>query len=281
MAIWLLVAKCPGLRCFTDENLGWAVQSIDSASLGDREKLISAALGEIAAGGVGDAIEAAHALTRWSLRLLDVSGAGVMMVDDRGVLRSVMVSSEAVRGLEAVELDQGRGPCVESHRRVRAVIHADLDVADARWPEFGRQARAGGMRAAHAIPVVGGGAAIGVLNLFRASTGGLTDADSVLAQALADATGAASRQPLMAGTSVGAGQVTAVFAEAAIIERAKGMLAVRLQVDVDTAYAVLRRVALDHGRGVGDLAAAVVAGEITVVLPLSVEPLPGAATGRD
>jgi GAF domain-containing protein len=258
------------------------VQSIDSADFGDREQMISSAFGEIAAGQPGDVIEAAHALTRWSLRLLDVSGAGVMMVDDLGVLRSVVVSSDAVRGLEAVELDQGRGPCVESHRRARAVIHANFDVSDARWPEFGLQARVGGMRAGHAIPVVGRGTAIGVLNLFRASTGGLTDAESALAQALADAAGAAAsqqRSPVRA--PVGAEEVAVVFADAAIIERAKGMLGVRLQVDIGTAHAVLRRVARDRDLEVGELAAAVVTGDTTIALPLSVEPQPPAPAGRD
>jgi hypothetical protein len=255
------------------------VHSIHSASFDDREKMISCAFGEIAAGD-GDAIEAAHALTRWSLRLLDISGAGVMMADDRGVLRSVVVSSDAVRVLEAAELDQGCGPCVESHRRARVVIHADLDVSDTRWPQFGLQS--GGMRAAHAIPMLGGGTAVGVLNLFRASTGGLTDADAALAEALADAAGtAASQQPPSTRTPVGAEEVVAMFADAAIIERAKGMLAVRLHVEIDTAYAVLRRVARDHGQQVGELAAAVVAGSATIALPLFVEPQPPAATGLD
>ena len=261
------------------------MQSIDNASFGDREEMISCAFGEIAAGEVGDTIEAAHALTRWSLRLLDVCGAGVMMADDGGMLRSVMVSSDTVRVLEAAELDQGRGPCVESHRRARAVIHADLDVSDARWPQFGLQARAGGMRAAHAIPVLGGGGAIGVLNLFRASTGGLTDADAALAQALAEAAGTAvSQQRSPTRTPASAEQLAVLFADAAIIERAKGMLAVRLQVDVDMAYTVLRRVARDNDHAVGDLAAAVVTGSTAIALPLSVRPdelQPPAATGAD
>jgi len=251
----------------------------DRARSGDRERLISSALGEITAGGAGDVVEAAHALTRWSLRLLDVSGAGVMMADDRGVLRSMMVSSEAVQGLEAVELDLGRGPCVESHRQARPVIHPDLDVPDARWPEFAPQARASGLRAAHAIPMIDRGAAIGVLNLFRTSSGGLTDADAALAQALADAAGTAAAQKITA--PLGAPEVAAAFADAAITERAKGMLSVRLQVDIDTAFAVLRRVARDRGRRVGDLAADVVSGDTTVALPLSVEPQPPAASGRD
>ncbi|GAB7044285.1 GAF domain-containing protein [Catenuloplanes niger JCM 9533] len=231
------------------------------------------ALAEIAAGEHGDTIEAAHALTRWSLRLLDVRGVGVMMADDRGVLRSVVVSSDAVRVLEAAELDRGSGPCVESHRRARVVIHHDLDVPDDRWPEFGPQARAGGMRAAHAVPVRDGGTAIGVLNLFRASTGGLTAADAAVAQTLADAAGVAVSRP-PAERQASTGEIAAALADAAVIERAKGMLAVRLRVEIDTAFAVMRRLARDRGDGLGDLAAAVVAGSITVALPLSVDSRP-------
>ena len=77
------------------------MKGVDSGRLGDREQLIADAFVEIAAGGDGDVIEAACALASWSMRLLDVKGAGVMMADDRGVLRSVIVSSDAVRDLEA------------------------------------------------------------------------------------------------------------------------------------------------------------------------------------
>jgi hypothetical protein len=247
------------------------VPSIDNASSRDRDKMITLAFNEIIAGADGDVIEAAHALTRWSIRLLDVGGAGVMMADDRGVLRSVVVSSETVRALEAAELDRGRGPCVESHRRAFSVIHADHEVVDPRWPEFGSQLRAGGMRAAHAIPVLGAGTALGVLNLFRTSTGGLTDSEADLAHSLADAAGAAvSPRPSPARMPVRAEDLAGAVADAAIVERAKGMLSVRLQVGIDTTHAVLRRVAKDRGLTVGEVATAVVTGRTTVTLPLSV-----------
>ncbi len=83
--------------------------------------------------------------------------------------------------------------------------------------------------------------------------------------------------------AVHAEDLAATVADATIIERAKGMLAMRLQVDIDTAYTVLRRVAKDHGQAVGEAAAAVVTGTTTITLPLSVEadlPRP-AATGSD
>ena len=258
------------------------MNGIDSGSSGDREQLVAGAFVEIAAGGDGDAIEAAYALASWSMRLLDVKGAGVMMADDRGVLRSVIVSSDAVRDLEAAELDRGRGPCVESHRVARAVIHADAEVTDPRWPEFGPQARAAGMRAAHAIPVLGGDIAIGVLNLFRATPGGLSESDAVLAQQLADAAGTVVDQPRQStGTQVDAEALAAGFADAAVTERVNGILAVRLRVDIDTAHAVLRRVARERGCAVAELAAAVAAGTTTIALPLSVTPPPSDATGTN
>lgn len=254
------------------------MDSIDRPDTGDRARLVARALDEISAGSGGDMIEAVHALTRWSVRLLDVTGAGVMMADTRGVLRSMMVSSEAVRVLEAAELDSGRGPCVESHRSSREVIHPDVDIADTRWPEFGTHARAGGMRAAHAIPVHGGGAAIGVLNLFRSTVGGLGEIDARLAQSMADAAGTkVNETPRPADPE----SLTVAIGDAAIVERVKGMLAVRLGIDVDTAHAVLRRVAGDEGRTVVDLAAAVAAGTATVTLPLSLPPQRPGTTGTD
>jgi hypothetical protein len=249
---------------------------------GERERLVASALLEIAAGDDGGAIGAADALIRWSMRLLDVNGAGVMMVDDRGVLRSVMVSSDAVRALEADELDRGRGPCVESHRTASAVIHADVDVVDARWPQFGPSARAGGMRAAHAIPVLGGGTSIGVLNLFRATPGGLADPDTALAHALTGAVGDAMYPtPPSTGSRVGADHVAAAFADAAVIERAKGMLAVRLGIDIDTASAALHHAARDRHGGLGALAAEVVSGTASITLPLTATPPHSDATDTD
>lgn len=71
----------------------------------------------------------------------------------------------------------------------------------------------------------------------------------------------------------GADGLVSGLAEAALTERAKGMLMVRLRVDVDTAHGVLRRVARERGCGVGELADAVVAGTAAITLPLP--PVPG------
>jgi GAF domain-containing protein len=251
----------------------------DSGTSGDRERLVAQAVAEIGGGAGGDAIGAADALVRWSMRLLDVSGAGVMLADEHGRLRSFMVSSDAVRVLEAAELDRGSGPCVESHRTAAAVIHADVDVVDDRWPHFGPSAQAGGVRAAHAIPMLGGDTAIGVLNLFRATPGGLPEADGALATTLAGAVAETmSKSP--AGGRVRADELTTAVGDAAILERAKGMLAARLRIDIGTASSVLRHVARERGYPMGAVAAEVVAGTADITLPLSVTPPPD-ATGTD
>jgi hypothetical protein len=55
-----------------------------------------------------------------------------------------------------------------------------------------------------------------------------------------------------------------------MMERAIGMLAVRLAVDLETAAAVLRLVARDTRQPQPVLASAVISGEATIALPLSV-----------
>ncbi|GAA2567849.1 GAF and ANTAR domain-containing protein [Winogradskya consettensis] len=248
------------------------IVSIDNGAgpAGERGSLIGRAFGEIAAGREGDAMTAAHALTRWSMRLLDVEGAGVMMADHHGVLRTMVVSSEAIRVLEAAELQAGSGPCVESHRRSLSFFLLDTEVPDTRWPGFGAQARVAGMRAAHAVPVLHDNEAIGVLNLFRSAPGAFSESDTVLAWELADAASAAVSTRRSAPAGADAGQVRAAVAGAALVERATGMLAVRLRIDPDTAGGVLRLAATQAGRSPSDLASAVISGEASIVLPLPV-----------
>ncbi|GAA4465955.1 GAF and ANTAR domain-containing protein [Phytohabitans houttuyneae] len=266
-------------------KLGWIVQDVGGNSSGNRERMIAVAFDEIGAAERGDALEAAHALVRWSMRLLDVSGAGVMLTDDHGSLRSVIVTSDLVRALEAAELRDGRGPCVESHRTAAVVVHPDMQVADSRWLEFGVLAWSGGVRAVHAVPVVGEGAAIGVLNLFRMTPGGLSDVEAALAQALAGMAGTAvhRRAATRPGprTGLGGAELAAAIADAAIVQRATGMLAARLRIDIDTAHAVLQRVAADRDLNVGRLANSVVAGTATITLPLSIASRPPDAAGAD
>ena len=80
---------------------------------------------------------------------------------------------------------------------------------------------------------------------------------------------------------MGGAELAAAIADAAIVQRATGMLAARLRIDIDTARAVLRRVAVNRDLNVGRLADGVVAGTATITLPLSVTSHQSDVAGAD
>src|SRR6202453_573787 len=99
-----------------------------------------------------DMIDFLHVLTDRSVRLLDVSAAGLMLADPRGEPRVVAVSSEAVRVLELFQLQSDQGPCLDCFRSGRPVAAADLAAEAARWPRFAPAAREAGFAGVQALP---------------------------------------------------------------------------------------------------------------------------------
>src|SRR2546425_11249480 len=83
-----------------------------------------------------DVIDFLHVLPARSVRLLDVSAAGLLLADPRGELRVVAASSEAARLLELFQLQNDQGPCLDCFRAGQPVTAADLAVAARRWPRF-------------------------------------------------------------------------------------------------------------------------------------------------
>jgi hypothetical protein len=75
-----------------------------------------------------DVIDFLHVLTDRSVQLLDVSAAGLLLADPRGVLRVVAASSEAARLLELFQLQNDQGPCLDCFRGGQPVTVADLNA---------------------------------------------------------------------------------------------------------------------------------------------------------
>ena len=118
-----------------------------------------------------DVIDFLHVLTDRSVKLLDVSAAGLLLADPRGELRVVAASSEAARVLELFQLQNDQGPCLDCFRTGQPVSAADLDAEAERWPRFAAAARQSGFAAVQALPMRLRDQVIGALNLFRASAG--------------------------------------------------------------------------------------------------------------
>jgi anti-sigma regulatory factor (Ser/Thr protein kinase) len=147
-------------------------------------------------------------------------------------------------------------------------VTVDLVEADARWPRFSRWARDGNFRSVHSFPMRLRGQVVGVLDLFRDRTGPLGDADARLAQALANVTTVGLLQHRTeVHRQVLAEQLEHVTRTRVLIERARGVLAERLRIDVDVALGELRRHSARTGRTLGRTAAVIVDGDHVATRP--------------
>ncbi|HZC72999.1 MAG TPA: GAF and ANTAR domain-containing protein [Jatrophihabitans sp.] len=198
------------------------------------------------------------------VELLDVTAAGLMLVDPAGRLRVMASSSERSRLLELLEIQNDEGPCLDCYRGAEPVRADDLVAGDGRWPMFSAEAARVGFGSVYALPMRLRAETIGALNLFHRRPAALTDAGLRLAQGLADVAtiGILQQRAIQRGADL-ADQLQTALNSRLIIEQAKGVLSEREQVDMSAAFDVLRRYARRTGRKLSEVAAAVVAGELS------------------
>jgi GAF domain-containing protein len=212
-----------------------------------------------------DIVDVLTLLSDRCVEVLDVSAAGIMLGGRDGQLQLMTSSNEAMRVVELFELQSAEGPCWDSFHSGRAIVNHDLTTARDRWPNFAPVAVAAGFLGSDAIPMRLRGTVIGALNLFRNAPGSLNDDDLAIAQALADV---ATIAILQNRTSVEAAEVNAQLAAALtsriVIEQAKGVIAERRRMSIDTAFDAMRRHARSHNLRLADLARATVDGTFDV-----------------
>src|SRR5580704_7910995 len=192
-----------------------------------------------------DVIDFLHLLSDRSVQLLGASAAGVMLADPRGQLRLVAASSEAVRLLEVFQIEGEEGPCLETIRTGQPVIEPDLRHAQERWPRFTPAALQAGFTAVHALPMRLREQVLGGLNLFHDRPGPFDSADATI--------GLLHERSLRRAEVVGE-QLQAALNSRVVIEQAKGKLAERRGLDMDTAFTALRRYARDNNLRLSDFA---------------------------
>jgi GAF domain-containing protein len=221
-----------------------------------------------------DVADLFHDLAGACVELLEVSAAGLMLVDLSGRLRVMSSSSERSRLLELMEIQNDEGPCLDCHREGVPVLVADLAAERARWPSFADEAIRVGFAAVYALPMRLRSDTIGALNLFHRDPDTITEATLRIGQALADvATIAILQQRAVQAREELSEQLQTALNSRVIIEQAKGVLAERQQIDMSAAFTVLRGYARGTQQRLSDVARAVVAGE------LSIDQLPTAAPG--
>ena len=87
-----------------------------------------------------DVVELLTHLTDRCIEVLDVSAAGILLVEPSGGLRVIASSSEAMRTLELLEVQSAEGPCFECFGSGEPLANVDLTASDQRWPTFGPNA---------------------------------------------------------------------------------------------------------------------------------------------
>ncbi|HUS20687.1 MAG TPA: GAF and ANTAR domain-containing protein [Aeromicrobium sp.] len=210
-----------------------------------------------------DVVDLLTLLADRCVEVLDVQAAGIMLASSEGHLRVMASSSEAMRVLELFEIQAQEGPCLDCHRTGLAVTNQDLAATGDRWPLFSAEALEAGFGSAHALPMRLRGSIIGALNLFRRGTGPLEPGDIAIGQAFADiATIGILQHRAATEAQVINEQLTHALNSRVVIEQAKGMVAERLNIDMEGAFAALRSHSRNHNVRLADIANAVIGGDI-------------------
>ncbi|MEU2712993.1 GAF and ANTAR domain-containing protein [Streptomyces sp. NPDC007205] len=223
-----------------------------------------------------DVIDLLQRLSTRCVELLDVSAAGILLVDAHGELQIIAASDERTRVLELFALQHDQGPCVESYRTGKARANIDLSRPETTrdWPRFAARARDAGYAVTHALPLRLRNRVVGALNLFQGTPRRLGDDDIALGQALADvATIAILQQRTLEQSHVENSQLETALTNRVMVEQVKGVLAERWHTSVDDAFAAFRSYARAHQLRLSDLAARIVSGGFdTVVIPVPEQP---------
>lgn len=231
-----------------------------------REAKLAHALVELADTLVADfdVIELLSRLTDRCLDVLDMSAAGIMLADPDGELRVMASSSETMRLVELFELQSQEGPCLDCYRTGLRVVNRDLAASGTLWPRFAGAARDAGFASVHALPMRLRGSVIGALNLFHDTPGRMHQADIDAGQALADiATIAILQNRAAHQAQLLNEQLTQALNTRIVIEQAKGMIAEREQVDLETSFQLLRNHARSRNLRLVDVATAITTGAIS------------------
>jgi GAF domain-containing protein len=196
-----------------------------------------------------DALDLLNVLVERCVDLLGVAAAGLLFADGQDQLRLAVSSSESARLLDLYQLQNDEGPCLECYRSGQPVS-AELRETQERWPSFAAAATREGFVGVLALPLRLRGRVIGALNLFDATDGTLSDPTIwPVAQAMADvATIAILQERLGRQRDLLNEQLQSALSSRVVIEQAKGVLAARLEIQMEEAFELIRKRSRDERR---------------------------------
>ena len=231
----------------------------------DREEWLARTFVELADTLVADfdLLDLMSVLVERCAELLDSTEVGLTLADARGRLRVLASSTERMRVLELIEVQNDEGPCRDCFRTGEPVLNQRLDAAADRWPSFAPQAQAAGFPMVHALPLRLRSETIGAMNVFNAELRELTLQEVHLTQALADAAtiGILQERAVKQGAQL-ATQLQGALNSRIVVEQAKGIVSERLQVGMEEAFALIRGYARSGRRRLSEIAVELIDGTL-------------------
>ena len=210
-----------------------------------------------------DVVDLLTRLADRCVSLLGVSAAGVMLASPTGKLGLVASSSEAMRLLELFELQAQEGPCLDAFRTGNRIEHEELQAGSGRWPSFSAAALEAGFQSAVALPLRLREVTLGALNLLRATSAPMDEADLIVARAFADLAALSIVQHRASTEAQRLNeQLSNALTSRIVIEQAKGVIAERAGVSLAEAFSRLRSYARNHNLRLTDVAQAGVVGTL-------------------
>ena len=222
---------------------------------GDRLRRVLAAL---SAGGDGWSPAGLCGVCR---EIVDVNGAGVMLMSGDLPRGSLCTTGEVSELIEELQYTLGEGPCVDAYHQDEVVAEPDLaDPVSLRWPAFTGPALRAGVRAIFGFPLRVGAVRLGTLDLYRDSPGPLTGDQHADALVMADVL---ARWVLEAQAGAPpdtvAGEIEAGADFHFAVHNAAGIVSVQESISVAEALIRLRAFAFSSDRLLTDIARDVIA----------------------
>lgn len=211
-----------------------------------------------------DVVEFMTMLAHRVVELLGAREAGVVLADERGLLRSVASTHESAHLLDLFELQNQEGPCLDCYRSGEAILNHSLAGADNPWPRFAEEARRLGFTTVHALPMRLRGEVIGAVNIFASNATPLTPSEIEVGQALADvATVGLLQERSIREARLLNEQLQSALNSRIVIEQAKGMLAERRGIEMDAAFDAIRAYARNTNQKLSAVAQSLLAGTLS------------------
>ncbi len=211
-----------------------------------------------------DVVEFLMSVSERAAELVGAAEVGILLAAQGEMLTAVASVSDRVRITELLELQNREGPGLACYRSGEPVLNIVFDTGtSAMWPVFGPRAAKEGFGGLNSLPLRLPDVVIGVMSIFHAHPCELTGRELELGRSLANlaTVGVLRRRDTSPPVPV-ARELRAALDERRLIDHAKGFLAERLSVDVDTALALIRTYGHATGTRLGDLASTIVAARL-------------------